>query len=107
MEWIIESGLIIAVILLFYIPAMFGVYYLAERYGRNAVGWTIGSLFLSPILSVIILWCRGKTYEKWEEKIIDEEMLRKRIRESITCLNCQSPNNRENQFCINCGTELT
>jgi len=89
-----------------YLPPMFGVYYLAERSGRDATGWTIGSLFLSPFVCIVILWCLGETPDKWKERITNEELLRKRIRESIACPNCQNPNDRKTQFCTYCGTEL-
>jgi len=90
-----------------YIPLMFGVYYLAERNGREAVGWTVGSLFLSPIVCIIVLWCIGETNEKWKERITNEELLRKRIRESIACPNCQSPIDKNVRFCNSCGAELS
>ena len=59
---------------------MVGVYNLAKRYGENATEWTLGSLFLSPMTCIIILWCKGETKEKWEERIVEEEMLRKQVR---------------------------
>jgi len=99
MEWIV-------LILLVYIPLMFGVYHLAKRYGKNADGWTIGSLFISPIVCIIILWCLGETRESWEERIISEELLRKKIRDGIDCPNCHSPNDRDAQFCIKCGVKV-
>ena len=74
MDWI---GIVVIV----YIPLMYGVYKLAERYGKNAIGWTFGSLFLSPIVCIIMLWCVGESKEKWEERIVEEEMLRIQVSE--------------------------
>jgi Na+/melibiose symporter-like transporter len=59
-----------------YIPLMFGVYNLAKRYGRGAVGWTFGSLSLHPITCIITLLCFGETKEKHNERIVADELLK-------------------------------
>ena len=63
-----------------YIPLTVGVYHLAKRYGRGEIEWTIGSLFLSPIVSIIVLWCLGETKMQWQERIINEEIQRLRAK---------------------------
>ena len=73
-------GLILGIILVC-IPLMFGVYYIAERNGRDAVVWLLLSLFISPIVCIIILLCLSETEEKRERRIVDEELLRQRVRE--------------------------
>jgi uncharacterized membrane protein len=56
-----------------YIPLMVGVYHLAERYGRDGAGWTFGSLFISPIVCIVILLCLGETTEKSEKRIRQQQ----------------------------------
>ena len=73
MEWVV-------IVVIVYIPLMFGVYHLAERYGREAGSWTLVSLFISPIVCIILLLCIGETKAKWEERIVEEELLRSRVK---------------------------
>ena len=115
MEWIIWGPLV----LFFHIITMVGVYNLSEKYGRNAVSWTWCSFFTFPIVCIIILLCIGETSKQREETIINEELLRNKIRkmitneelkeeviESIICHNCQSTNDKETKFCCSCGIDL-
>ena len=85
---------------------MFGVYKLAERYGKEAGSWTLISLFITPMVCIILLWCIGETKEKLKERIASEEVYRMTAREGIICTNCQSINDRNAKFCIGCGKEL-
>ena len=50
-----EIEWILVLVVLVYIPLMYGVYYLAERYGYYANRWVYLSLFVSPIICLIIL----------------------------------------------------
>ena len=72
---------IVFVILLVYIPLMIGLYHLAVRYGRSdeAAGYVIGSLFVSPIVLIVVLWCIGETDKKHKERILEEERLKIRV----------------------------
>jgi hypothetical protein len=101
-----EQLLLIIGIFFVYILATIGVYQVAEKNGRNFAAWFITSLFCSPIVVLIILMCIGETSEKRKEEIINEELLRKKIREGITCPNCHNPNAKDNKFCITCGANL-
>jgi len=65
-------GWIIAIVFV-YIPLMFGVYHLAKRYGRGCRSWVLGSLFISPIICIIVLSCLGKATEKIEEDIKQQQ----------------------------------
>ena len=78
MGWII-------VVVLVYIPLMIGLHRLAVRYGRSneAVGWLIVSLFVSPILMIVVVWCIGETEEKREERLVADELLKMRIRDEV------------------------
>jgi len=102
----IELLLLVLGILFIYILVSIGVYHVAEKNGRDSATWVIISLLISPIVPFIILLCIGETTDNREEKIIKEELLRKKIREGIICSNCHIPNDKENKFCISCGTEL-
>ena len=59
-----EVSWIIIAIILVYIPLMWGVHSLAERYGYYANRWVYLSLFVSPIICLIILLCLGEAEEK-------------------------------------------
>ena len=69
-------GLIWLFITFVYIPLMCAVYLLARRYGRNEYVWVLGSLFLNPVICIVILWCCNETEKKRKERIIEEELLR-------------------------------
>lgn len=60
-----------ALILLYY------VYELACKNGRSSLYWIILSLCVTPIISIILLSCIGKTEEKRRERLWkDEEYLK-------------------------------
>ena len=67
--------------LIVYTPFMIAVYFLAKRYGRPTVNWLIISLFISPVVCLIILLSLGESDEKKRERIREEELYRKSIRE--------------------------
>jgi len=120
----ISSGLLQIALLILAVAILLtiGVYHLAKKNGRDATVWVLTSLFISPILSLIILLCIGETSEKREERITNDVLLENKIRkmiindelnakdeelrESIICPNCKSPNDKETKFCCNCGTDL-
>ena len=56
---------------------------LASKRGRNVFGWVVLSIFLSPVLGIILLLVLGPSEEKKMERIIWEEKLRKQIRGGI------------------------
>ena len=74
-------GFIVIPLVLVYIPLMYAVYYLAKKYGRPTGIWVFVSLIISPIICLIILLCIGETDEKKRERIREEELFRKSIRE--------------------------
>jgi len=74
-------GLVFLLILdIFFIVA---VYNSAKKRGRAATGWTILSLFATPILCLLAIHVLGETKEKWEERIVEEELLRIRVKEEF------------------------
>ena len=73
----------IIVIVFVYIPLMFAVGGLAKRYGRDGMPWVLGSLFLSPIVCIIMLWCFGETSVERDTRIGRDEEIRKRVRGGV------------------------
>ena len=59
------------------------VYRSAKNRGRDAVGWMFLSFFLTPMLCLAALVSLGETKEKWEERIVEEELLRMKVRNSL------------------------
>lgn len=79
MDVLASSGLVfalIAIVVLILIYLYSCVYKLAKRYGRNAAGHTVISLFLSPFVSIIHLLCAGETDEHRKARIQEEERWR-------------------------------
>ncbi|MBQ6583640.1 MAG: hypothetical protein IIX42_00630 [Alistipes sp.] len=82
MDVLASSGLVfalIAIVVLILIYLYSCVYKLAKRYGRNAAGHTIISLFLSPFVSIIHLLCAGETDEHRKARIQEEEKWRAEV----------------------------
>ena len=53
------------------------VYEMACRNGRSTFYWIFFSLFLTPLISIILLSCIGETEEKRRERLLkDEEYLK-------------------------------
>jgi len=48
------------------------VYIMSEARGRNAAGWTIAALLVSPLLVMLILLVIGKTEEKVDEEFKEQ-----------------------------------
>jgi len=57
---------------------------MAEKRGRNKLGWFLVSFFFNPILGIFCLFCLGETEEKREERILSEEELRESVRRKNT-----------------------
>jgi hypothetical protein len=51
-------------------------YNMAEKRGRSKTGWFLFSIFLSPLLAVLILACLGDTDKRRKEKIAEAEEIR-------------------------------
>ena len=64
--------LFIVVYLLFCIvPA-----YMADKRGRNIIGWFILSIIITPIYTSLILACLGVTEQRYKDRIFQEEKWR-------------------------------
>jgi len=48
------------------------VYIMSESRGRNAAGWTIAALLVSPLIVMLILLVIGKTEEKVDEEFKEQ-----------------------------------
>jgi choline-glycine betaine transporter len=72
-------------ILVLIFVALFAVitYKMAESRGRNAWGYTIGGLLISPVIMWIALAILGKTPEKKKEEILE---MKKTMMEDETVL---------------------
>lgn len=54
----------------------------ARKRGRSGIGWFLLACVISPYIALIILACIGDTDERKRDKIYEEELLRKQIRQS-------------------------
>ncbi|MBF0650983.1 hypothetical protein IR083_19375 [Dysgonomonas sp. GY75] len=54
---------------------------MAKKRGRSEIGWFFLSFLLSPVLGMILLAFLGETDLKREERIMQEEMWRRMIRD--------------------------
>jgi len=69
---VILIAIIINAIILFWY-----VYEIASKNGRSIFYWVVFSLCLTPIVSIILLFCIGETEDKRRERLLkDEEYLR-------------------------------
>lgn len=56
----------------------------AANKGRSTTGWCVLSLFLSPIVVLILLHVLGETREFYRERLTQEELMRLELRRRIT-----------------------
>ena len=75
--------LLIVLVIVEYALLMYSVYKLAQRYGKDATGWAVASFFISPLIAFIMLWCIGETKEKKEERIVEEELIKFRLKNEL------------------------
>lgn len=54
---------------------------MAKKRGRSEIGWFILSFLFSPILGILLLTCLGETDSKREERIMQEEMWRRMMKD--------------------------
>jgi NADH:ubiquinone oxidoreductase subunit 6 (subunit J) len=78
-------GVIVLIVLIIAIIVFtVAVHESAKNRGRNAGGWTFLALFVTPILCLFALHILGETKKKREERIVEEEFLKIRIREEYS-----------------------
>lgn len=56
----------------------------AANKGRSTTGWCILSLFVSPIVVLILLHVLGETCEFYRERLMQEELMRLELRRRVT-----------------------
>lgn len=56
----------------------------AANKGRSTTGWCILSLFVSPIVVLILLHVLGETREFYRERLMQEELMRLELRRRVT-----------------------
>jgi len=56
---------------------------IADKQGRNALGWFFLSFLMNPFFALIVLIALGDTKAKRLEKVMEEEQLRCQIRASM------------------------
>lgn len=56
----------------------------AANKGRSTTGWCILSLFVSPIVALILLHVLGETREFYRERLMQEELMRLELRRRVT-----------------------
>lgn len=64
------------IILLWYVSEM------ASKNGRSVFYWVVFSLFITPIISIVLLFCIGETDAKRRERLLKDDELLKMIRKS-------------------------
>ena len=72
------------------------IYESSKNRGRNEIGWTILAFFTSPLMCLPFIYVLGETKEKWEERIINEEALRKQVRDGVYKVNSIVSNSPSN-----------
>lgn len=55
----------------------------AANKGRSTTGWCVLSLFLSPVVVLILLHVIGETREFYRERLTQEELMRLELRRRI------------------------
>ena len=92
-DWtpIIIGGIVLLVLLYFLIFPLL-IAKAARKRGRSGFFWFLVALFISPLLAILILILLGDTDSKRREKIVSEELLRNRLRDTST----QTCSNQEN-----------
>ena len=85
----VSSGLLI--FLIFWLVVWLVVYLvfnvwaivsMAEQRGRSKLGWVLIAFFITtPVFAIPLLFFLGDTDEKREERIMEDELLKLRIRE--------------------------
>jgi len=53
---------------------------IADKKGRSVLGWVVLSLFISPLIAIIIVAIIGESNENRMKRIIEEEKIREAIR---------------------------
>ena len=80
-----KAGALLIFFLLIYVVVYIGllaaIYECAKNRGRNAGWWTFLSFFITPLFFLAFINTLGETKEKREERIVEEELLKLRVRE--------------------------
>lgn len=79
-------ALAIFIILILLLLLSFAVGKMASRRGRSVLFWFILSLFVSPLICMLILYLMEETDSKRRERIIEEERLRNAFRQPVTIM---------------------
>ena len=78
------AGLLLLVIIVAWVVFIFVfVTESAANKGRSTTGWCILSLFVSPIVVLILLYVLGETREFYRERLMQEELMRLELRRKI------------------------
>lgn len=79
------AGLLLLAIIVAWIVFIFVfVTEFAANKGRSTTGWCILSLFVSPIVVLILLHVLGETREFYRERLMQEELMRLELRRRVT-----------------------
>jgi len=73
-------GIFVFLFLLVYIIFLAVVYNSARKRGRSTMGWIFFAILFTPLLCLFLLLILGETEEQHEERIIEEERLRRSVR---------------------------
>ena len=71
--------LIIIHLIIFYVSFLIVVVNMATDRGRSMSGWLIFSIFYSPMLGMLFLFCLGETEEHKRNRMLNEERIKKAI----------------------------
>lgn len=79
----------------------FGAGKIAEKQGRNFIGWFIFSLIISPFLVILFLLLLGEsTASAVKKQPAPREVIK------VRCSYCREAVDESAKFCPECGTEL-
>ena len=73
--------LFVVILIVIAVVFLIAVYRSAESRGRDAVWWTVLALFVTPFLVLGTLLVLGETEKRHNQRIVEEEKLKIRVRE--------------------------
>ena len=81
-EFEVSTVLIVIALVLYFFVLPLGVAYVAKDKGRKNVLWYFLSIVLTPLFALLMLIALGDSGEKHRQRLIDDEHIRMKARES-------------------------
>ena len=78
--------------------------FVANKKGRNFLGWYFLSFVISPLFTTIIVLCLPSKKYKISKKSIEENY--NETKKNCFCRKCGAPLIQNSKFCRKCGAEI-